>query len=144
MFFYLNQNEIAIARPLLHPIIFLNNILWTSFQIIKFSSILWYSDVTGYPWVFSDWSQSLYFIPPFKNVQFPKHCLALHILLKTLWAVEERVILLIIQLTPSHILLDTSVLSIIWLSCSPFPQLSKTPLVLPVHSLVYVTQQNNN
>lgn len=72
MFFYFNQSGVAIALSLLHPIIFLNNILWTSFHIIKFSSTLWYSDVTGYPWVFCDWGQPLYFISPFKKHPTPK------------------------------------------------------------------------
>lgn len=40
IFFYFHQNGVAIAHSVLHPIIFLNNILWTAFHIIKFSSTL--------------------------------------------------------------------------------------------------------
>lgn len=79
MFFYFNQNGTAIAHSLLHPIIFFNNTLQTSFHVITLSSTLGYSDVTGYPRVFSNWGQSLYFISPFKNTSSPKrtsrHCI---------------------------------------------------------------------
>ena len=79
MFFYFNQSGTALAHSLLHPIIFFNNILQTSFHVITFSSTLGYSDVTGYPWVFSNWGQSLYFISPLKNTSNPKrtsrHCI---------------------------------------------------------------------
>lgn len=54
MFFYFNQSEAAPAHSLLHPIIFSNNILRTSFHVTAFPSTLGYSDVTGYPWVFSN------------------------------------------------------------------------------------------
>lgn len=53
--------------------------------------------------------------------------------LKTLWAVEERAVLLTIQQTLSDTPLDSSILSVVWRSCSPNTASQKPPLVVAVY-----------
>lgn len=133
MFFYFNQNGTAIAHSLLHPIIFFNNTLQTSFHVITLSSTLGYSDVTRYPRVFSNWGQSRYFISPFKNTSDPKrtsrHCI-FHWRLCGPW---KRVALLTIQQALSNTPLGSSILSVVWLCYSPNTVSQKPPLALLVY-----------
>lgn len=133
MFFYFNQNGTAIAHSLLHPIIFFNNTLQTSFHVITLSSTLGYSDVTGYPWVFSNWGQSLFHFTLQKHNHSQKNQQALHISLKTLWAMEKRVALLTIQQALSNTPLGSSILSVVWLCYSPNTVSQKPPLALLVY-----------